>query len=49
MHRGRTGLRLVTPRASERGAKVVALRSRRVARLQERDLKQTKPTRPDAA
>ena len=49
MHRGRTGLRLVAPRAPDRGAKVVSLRSRRAARLQERDPKQTKPTRPDAA
>jgi hypothetical protein len=49
MHRGRTGLRLVTPRVDERGAKVVALRSRRAARLQERNEKQSKPTRPDAA
>jgi hypothetical protein len=41
-------LRLVVPqdRAPERGAKVIALRSRRTARL-ERILKQ--PTRPDAA
>jgi hypothetical protein len=46
MHRAPV-LRLVAPRAPERGAKVIALRARREARAER--IEKERRTRPDAA